>query len=98
MHSTYFNNDRSRFKSDIYNWDEIPTDTGAPLSENYNVIENNQPDPIVEDVDGDGIKEIFFTSYDGKIHGFWLDKTEHHNWPLVFINLVMVTINLVLYL
>jgi len=76
-----FNNDRSRFKSGNYNWDEIPTDTGAPLSENYNVIENNQPDPIVEDVDGDGIKEIFYTSYDGKIHGFWLDKTEHHNWP-----------------
>jgi hypothetical protein len=76
-----FNSDRSRFNDDGYDWGTIPVDTGAPLSEDYGVIENNQPNPVVADVDGDGNKEILFSSYDGQVHCFWLDKTEHHNWP-----------------
>jgi len=75
------NADRSRFNQDGYDWQTIPVDTGAPLSEDYDEIENNQPNPVVVDLDGDGNKEILFSSYDGRVHCFWLDKTEHHNWP-----------------
>jgi uncharacterized repeat protein (TIGR01451 family) len=25
--------------------------------------------------------EILFPSYDGRLHAYWLDKTEHGNWP-----------------
>ena len=28
-----------------------------------------------------GSKEILYPSYDGKLHAYWLDKTEHGNWP-----------------
>lgn len=76
-----FNADRSRFQTSSYDWRSLPLDTGAPLSEDYNVIENNQPNPALADLDNDGKKEILFSSYDGRVHAFWLDKTEHHNWP-----------------
>ena len=51
------------------------------MSEDYSQIENCQPIPVVADLDGDGLKEILFSAYDGKIHSFWLDKTEHYSWP-----------------
>ncbi len=76
-----FNADRSRFNSDGFDWRNVPVDTGAPLTEDYDVIENNQPNPAVADLDGDGRLEIIYASYDGRVHSFWLDKTEHGNWP-----------------
>ena len=76
-----FNADRSRFCGSGYDWQTLPVDTGAPLSEDYTEIENCQPNPVVADLDGDGHKEILFASYDGCMHVFWLDKTEHHSWP-----------------
>lgn len=76
-----FNADRSRFKTASADWNSIPVDTGAPLSEDYNEIENNQPNPVVVDLDGDGEREILFSSYDGRVHALWLDKTEHGSWP-----------------
>lgn len=76
-----FNADRSRFSAGGYDWQAPPVDTGSPLSESYNVIENNQPNPAVADLDGDGENEILYSSYDGRVHAFWLDKTEHGNWP-----------------
>jgi uncharacterized repeat protein (TIGR01451 family) len=76
-----FNADRSRFNADGFDWQSVPVDTGAPLSEDWNVIENNQPNPVVADLEGDGKKEIIYSSYDGRVHAFWLDKTEHGNWP-----------------
>ncbi len=76
-----FNADRSRFHVGGWDWREPAKNTGAPLSEDYNLIENCQPNPVVADIDGDNRKEILFSSYDGRIHCFWLDKTEHHNWP-----------------
>jgi uncharacterized repeat protein (TIGR01451 family) len=76
-----FNADRSRFNASVYDWRSPPVDTGAPLSEDYNLIENAQPDPVVADLDGDGRLEILYASYDGRMHAFWLDKTEHGNWP-----------------
>jgi uncharacterized repeat protein (TIGR01451 family) len=81
-----FNADRSRFNQGGYDWPSPPVDTGAPLSEDYEVIENNQPNPAVADLDGDGNKEILYSSYDGRVHAFWLDKTEHGNWPYSVYN------------
>jgi uncharacterized repeat protein (TIGR01451 family) len=76
-----FNADRSRFDTGGFDWRSAPVDTGAPLSEDYGVIENNQPNPVLADLDGDGHQEILFSSYDGRVHAYWLDKTEHHHWP-----------------
>lgn len=76
-----FNADRSRFAAGGYDWQAPPVDTGAPLSEDYGEIENNQPNPALADLDGDGELEILFSSYDGRVHAFWLDRTEHGNWP-----------------
>lgn len=54
---------------------------GSPLSEDYNTIESYQPNPVVADIDGNGNMEILFSSYDGRVHAYWLDKTEHGSWP-----------------
>jgi uncharacterized repeat protein (TIGR01451 family) len=76
-----FNADRSRFNADGYDWTTPPVNTGAPISEDYNVIESAEANPAVADIDGDGNKEILFASYDGKLHAYWLDKTSHGAWP-----------------
>ena len=47
----------------------------------YNVIESAPPNPVVADLDGDGVAEILHASYDGRLHAWWLDKTEHGAWP-----------------
>ena len=78
-----FKADRTRWAGNGFDWTAIPIPdaNAAPLTEDYNVIENNVPNPVVADLDGDGFKEILFPSYDGRLHAYWLDKTEHHNWP-----------------
>ncbi|MCD4845760.1 MAG: FG-GAP-like repeat-containing protein, partial [Methanosarcinales archaeon] len=76
-----FNADRSRFNEDGFDWTELPVDTGTPVIQNYNIIESIQPNPVTVDLDGDGNLEIIYPSYDGQMHAFWLDKTEHNNWP-----------------
>jgi uncharacterized repeat protein (TIGR01451 family) len=76
-----FNADRSRFNTGGYDWRTVPVDTGTPISENYNVIESATYNPVTADLDGDGNLEILFSSYDGRVHAYWLDKTEHGNWP-----------------
>jgi len=81
-----FNADRSRFNADGFDWRSVPVDTGAPLSEDYNVIESDEPNPAVADLDGDGRLEIIYPAYDGRVHAFWLDKTEHGNWPYSVYN------------
>jgi uncharacterized repeat protein (TIGR01451 family) len=81
-----FNADRSRFNVGGFDWQTVPVNTGAPLTEDYAVIENNQSNPAVADLDGDGRLEIIYASYDGRVHGFWLDKTEHGNWPFSVVN------------
>ena len=55
-----FNADRSRFNTGGFDWRTVPVDTGAPLSEDYNVIESAQPNPAVADLDGDGSMEILY--------------------------------------
>lgn len=76
-----FNPDRSRFKSSGYDWSTNAILGGAPLTQDYNVIETAEANPVAADIDGDGKKEILFASYDGKVHAVWLDKTEHGAWP-----------------
>ncbi len=77
-----FKQDRTRWSNASYDWTDIPVPDGAasPRSEDYNVIESSHPVPVVADLDGDGIKEILHPSYDGRMHAYWLDKTEHGNW------------------
>ncbi|WP_139559299.1 FG-GAP-like repeat-containing protein [Methylotetracoccus oryzae] len=76
-----FNKNRTRFNSSGYDWRTIPINTGTPLAEDYNLIESAMSNPAVADLDGDGKKEILFASYDGRMHAYWLDKTQHGSWP-----------------
>lgn len=78
-----FNGDRSRWQGSGNNWEVIPAPDGsaAPLSEDYNVVENAMPNPVAADLDGDGTQEILHASYDGRLHAYWLDKSEHGSWP-----------------
>ena len=50
------------------------------------MIESNQPNPVAADLDGDGYLEILYPSYDGRMHAYWLDKTEHGSWPYSIYN------------
>ncbi len=86
-HQIYiFNNDRTRFYDGTYDWRTLPRDIGAPLSEDEDTIRNIRPSPVVVDLDGDGLKEILYPSFDGRLHAFWLDKTEHGQWPYSVYN------------
>jgi len=76
-----FNKDRTRFNKGGYNWSTIPVNTGAPIAEDYNLIESAEANPVVADLDGDGKREILYASHDGKMHAVWLDKAKHGSWP-----------------
>jgi uncharacterized repeat protein (TIGR01451 family) len=78
-----FNVDRTRWKASGYDWTVIPSpdSKAAPLSEDWHKIETAVPNPVAADLDGDNRLEILYPSYDGRVHAFWLDKTEHGNWP-----------------
>jgi uncharacterized repeat protein (TIGR01451 family) len=78
-----FNADRTRWGGGGFDWTVIPVPDGnaGPLSEDWNVIESNMSNPVTADLDGDGNLEILFSSYDGRVHAYWLDKVEHGNWP-----------------
>jgi uncharacterized repeat protein (TIGR01451 family) len=78
-----FNKDRSRWSRDGFDWEAIPVadSAAAPLQEDYHIIESAMANPVVADLDGDGYKEILYASYDGRLHAYWLDKTEHYGWP-----------------
>ena len=77
--------DRTRWSAGAYDWTVIAPQgaSGAPLSEDYNVIQNIAANAVVADLDGDRQQEILLPSYDGKLHAWWLDKTEHAAWPFV---------------
>jgi hypothetical protein len=78
-----FELDRTRWSGSGFDWTVIPAaEPGSgPRSQDYNVIENSVQDAVVADLDGDGRKEILYASYDGRVHAYWLDKTEHGSWP-----------------
>lgn len=77
--------DRTRWAAAGWDWTVIPAQgaSGAPLSEDYDVIQNIAANVVVADLDRDGRGEILLPSYDGKLHAWWLDRTEHHAWPYV---------------
>jgi hypothetical protein len=76
-----YNLDRTRFNKNSFNWEDNLPRTGPPLSVDYNFIGVKRSNPVVVDLDGDGNKEILTSSSDGKLHCYWLDKTEHYSWP-----------------
>jgi hypothetical protein len=78
-----FRLDRTRASGAAWDWTVLPAPGAGsgPLSEDYDVIETVPPNPVLADLDGDGKKEILFPSYDGKVHAYWLDRTEHGSWP-----------------
>jgi phage baseplate assembly protein gpV len=75
--------DRTRWSGSGFDWSTIPAaEPGSgPISQDFNEIENSVQNVVVADLDGDGRKEILYPSYDGRLHAYWLDKTEHGNWP-----------------
>jgi hypothetical protein len=83
-----FNADRSRWSTNDYDWTAIPQPDqyAAPLSESYTTIETAEPNPVIADLDGDNVQEILYASYDGRMHAYWLDKSEHGEWPYLVYN------------
>jgi hypothetical protein len=78
-----FEIDRTRWAASGFDWTALPVPDAdaAPLAIDYQLIESAQANPVLADLDGDGVKEILHASYDGRVHAFWLDRTEHGNWP-----------------
>jgi hypothetical protein len=80
-----FNADRTRWApGGGFDWitPPVPDGAAAPLSIDYNVIESAQANPVLADLDGDGVKEILHASYDGRVHAYRAsDRTEHGLWP-----------------
>ncbi|KAJ5066403.1 vcbs repeat-containing protein [Anaeramoeba ignava] len=74
------NIDRTRFVSSNHDWTVVPV-TNHVVSNDYNVIQNPQWHAVPVDIDGDGDVEILWSGYDGCLHAYWLDKSEHYNWP-----------------
>ena len=88
-----YNMDHTRFNNGTYNWEKIPTDQsaglGAPLySDASSASRGVEPVPVVADVNGDGVNEILFNSFDGKIHCYALNNTssELAGWPYTLPN------------
>lgn len=78
--------DRTRWVAGAYDWTAIPPPgaSGAPtIQGQFATIEDAVVNAVLADLDGDGQREIIFASYDGKVHAWWLDKTEKYNWPFV---------------
>lgn len=75
--------DRTRWSGSGYDWTVLPNPSAnsGPLTQDYNIIENAVTNAVIADLDNDGQQEILYSSYDGKIHAYWLDKTEHDSWP-----------------
>jgi FG-GAP-like repeat len=74
--------DRTRWAAGAFDWTTIPADPGTrPLSQDFDVIQNAVMNAVPADLDGDGVKEILFPSYDGQLHAYRLDKTRPGNWP-----------------
>ncbi len=79
-----FSADRTRYKNDAlgYNWETLPMDLGDPLVQNDTMITSGIfQSPAISDIDGDGMKEILWSDYSGKVRCFSLNKREPYAWP-----------------
>ena len=76
---------RTRWKANGYDWRSIPSKPGAPLVNigDYHIIESPMPNTVLADIDHNGELEIILTSWDGKVHVYWLNQKEKYNWPYV---------------
>lgn len=90
------NGDRTRMNKNGCNWENIPTNLtastlGKPLNQNPTGGDGytRQTDggvhsvPVVGDVNGDGVNEILFNAFDGKVHCFSAKDSskELAGWP-----------------
>lgn len=78
--------DRTRWSGLGFDWTAIPpagASSGPTIQGQFATIEDAVVNAVPADLDGDGQREILFASYDGKVHAWWLDKTEKHSWPFV---------------
>jgi len=77
------NRDRTRYVNAArgYDWTQMPTDVGEIAALGSDELPGPDLAPVAADLDGDGEMEILFSSYDGKVHCFRLDGTEHGAWP-----------------
>lgn len=77
------NTDRTRYVNSArgFDWTEMPTDPAAIVTMSSQTLPAANLSLEVADVDGDGCKEILYTSNDGQVHCWSLDKTQHGAWP-----------------
>ena len=82
------NKDRTRYRNEAKgcDWTQMPTDTGEIIAMGSETITRPDNSPVVADLDGDGQKEILFSSHDGRVHCYSLDATEHGAWPYALNN------------
>lgn len=76
--------DRTRWSNASVDWITIPApgqSSGPLIQGQFATIEDAVVNAVPADLDGDGQREILMQSYDGKLHAWWLDKTEKHSWP-----------------
>ncbi|MCR4936028.1 MAG: FG-GAP-like repeat-containing protein [Oscillospiraceae bacterium] len=80
------NLDRTRYSNEAkgFDWTQFPTDVGEIVSLGDDPqLPTPELTPVVVDLDGDGNREILYSSFDGALHCFSLDGTEHGAWPYV---------------
>jgi hypothetical protein len=79
------NGDRTRYVNEDlgFDWTTPPTDLGRSLkqTDDISIAAGVFSEPVCSDLNGDGYQEILFNSYNGKLHCFSLDGTEHGSWP-----------------
>jgi len=85
MTAFILNQDRTRYvnKALGFDWTTPPVDLGRSIKQNDTVsmAAGVFSEPVCADLDGDGYQEILFNSFNGKLHCFSLDGTEHGSWP-----------------
>ncbi|WP_204882815.1 FG-GAP-like repeat-containing protein [Pseudoflavonifractor phocaeensis] len=85
MTAFIFNQDRTRYVNEAlgFDWTSAPRDLGRCLKsyDKVSLAGGVFSEPVCADLDGDGYQEILFNSYNGKLHCFNLDGTEHGQWP-----------------
>ena len=91
-----YNGDHTRLNQNGCNWENIPTNLtnpalGKPLNQNpvggdgdKRMLDGGvHSAPVVGDINGDGVKEILFNSFDGKVHCYSAKDSskEVAGWP-----------------